>query len=674
MSFATLSLASTGGGPRSPGGALTRGRIQGGQSHALSYPNPFFDIAHTYLPTTLKELFKYCRYYFLTNPLINATIVKLSEYPITDIVIDQQNDEVKRRWEEYFHEHLRFRAFQVESGLDYHCFGNSIISLSFPFVKHLTCKSCNLTDRATKLRERWRFSNYQFRLSCPACGHTGDAAVKDVYYKNASGIKLIRWNVEDVEITYNDVTAESTYFYNIPGPLRSDIVMGKKDVVSSIPQIFIQALRQGKGIIFSKDNLFHMKRPSLAVQDRGWGPPLPLPVLKDAFYMQLMKKAQEAILLERMIPLRVLFPQAASGSSDPFTLINLSEWKEQVSAEIARWRHDPAYIPIMPLPIGNQSIGGDGKALLLSQEMQMQAEHIIMGMGVPREFIQGGLSFSGSNVSMRMLENAFIGYQTSQKALAQWIMKMVASYMDWPEAGIRFKPFKMADDIQRKAFLFQLNQAQKISDTTLLADSDLNQSDENEIMVKETSKRLEATRRQQLALAEVQGEQQLVLGKYQARAQAAAQSEHGIPAPGEPGGLEGPLSALAARQHAESVGAQGMMQGAPGAQGGEPLLGAGPPTDENFGSMPQEAQSQLGMHQQGGGADIQAMAKHYADQILQMSPSEQEMAVQAIAGQSPQLAQLVQQFLQEARVTGPTGVDQRPVPEQRPERRAAVSV
>ena len=98
-----------------------------------------------------------------------------------------------------------------------------------------------------------------------------------------------------------------------------------------------------------------------------------------------------------------------------------------------------------------------------------------MGMGVPREFLEGGLSYAGTNVSMRMLENAFIGYISRQRQFANWVMQRIANYMEWPEASIRFKPFKMADDIQRKAYLLQLNQAQKISDTTLLADADLNQ-------------------------------------------------------------------------------------------------------------------------------------------------------------------------------------------------------
>ena len=90
--------------------AQTRGRIQGSNVTGVNYPSPFFDVAHTYLPVTVKQLFKWCRYYFLTNPLINATVFKLAEYPVTDIIIEHESQEVKRRWTEYFHDHLRFRG------------------------------------------------------------------------------------------------------------------------------------------------------------------------------------------------------------------------------------------------------------------------------------------------------------------------------------------------------------------------------------------------------------------------------------------------------------------------------------------------------------------------------------------------------------------------------------
>jgi hypothetical protein len=642
--------------------ATTRGRINGSFVNGVNYPSPFFDVAHTYLPTTVKQMFRFCRYYFLTNPLINATVFKLSEYPVTDIIVDHEDKQVKKRWTEYFHDHLHYRAFQVESGLDYHAFGNCAVSLSFPFHKYISCRVCQWTERADKTRNYWTFTNFDFRLTCPRCGHTADAIAQDHYYPNASGIRIVRWNVEDIEINYNDLTGQSTYFYTIPGPLQSDIVIGKKDVVESVPQIFLQALRQRKGIVFSKENFFHLKRPTLAWQDRGWGIPLLLPVLKDTFYLQMMKKAQEAVLLEHIVPLRVIFPQAASGTSDPFTTLNLTDWRDQVAAEIARWRFDQNYIPIMPIPLGQQSIGGDGKALLLFQELQALSEHIIMGMGVPREFLMGGLSYAGTNVSMRMLENAFLTYISRGRIMARWVMKMVANYMGWPEANIRFKPFKMADDLQRKAYLFQLNQAGKISDTTLLTDADLDQSEENEIMASEADKRVEGQRKQQIAMAEIQGEAQLIMMKYQAKAQEAMTvAAAGQVAPGEPGGPEGAMSVGDASAQAGGAGS------IPGAVAGPQPLGMG-------------ARLAPGSKGQPGtevGADMNMMAQGFAQQIASMQPNDQQLALQALQAQSPELAQLVQQYmgtLEKTEQSAEAGVDMRPLPNKLPPRRLAAAV
>lgn len=629
----------------------TRGRIHGSHIQGVHYPSPFFDVAHTYLPTNFKQMFRWCRYYFLTNPIINAAVFKLSEYPITDMVIDHEDKDITKKWTEYFKDRLRYRPFQVECGLDYHTYGNCMVSLSYPFHKYLTCPNCNFTERAAKIRKSWIFTNYTFRMTCPNCSSMVDARAHDFYYKDASGIRLVRWNCEDVEVKVNSITNEATYYYTIPDTIRNDIVVGKKDVVEAIPQRYIQAVERRKGLKFSKTNFFHFKRPTLAQKDQGWGIPLILPVLKDTFYLQIMKKAQEAILLEHIVPLRIMFPQAGSGSSDPFTTINLKTWREHVASEIARWRHDNNYIPIMPLPIGNQTFGGDGRALLLTQEIQVWSEQIINGMHVPLEFIKGGMSYAGTNVSMRILENQFMSYIRGHKEMARWVMKEVAAYMEWPEVSIRFKPFKMADDIQRKSYLFQLNQAQKISDTTLLADADLNQEEEDDIMVRETAKRLESTKKQQLAMAEVQAESQVIMMKAQAKAQQVMMEAQQAPvAPGEPGGPQGAFTGGGAPP--------------PGASSSQLNLGH----SMGMHRPAEEGSQQLGM-------DPDTLARHLAEQLLEMPPDHQEVALQNLEAQSPELAQLVRQYLDQMQPTqeGPQ-VDMRPLPEQLPERRLQPSV
>lgn len=641
--------------------AQTKGRIQNNGMMGVNYPSPFFDVAHTYLPTTVKQMFRWCRYYFLTNPLINATVFKLSEYPVTDIFIDHAERGVSEMWSEYFQNHLRFRPFQVEVGLDYHVYGNAFVSISYPFTKFLKCPGCSFSAPAAKIRNKWAFSSGSFRLTCSKCGNTEEAYVEDVYLRNPSGVRLVRWNPEDIEITYNDLTGKYTYYYNIPNPVRNDILLGKKEAIENTPQVFLSAIQQNKGIIFSNTNLFHLRRPSLATTDRGWGTPLLLPVLKDTFYLQIMKKAQETLLLEHIVPLRVIFPQAASGTADPFTTVDLSMWKEHVAAEIARWRMDNNYIPILPLPIGNQTIGGDGRALLLSGEIQQWSEQIMAGMGVPREFLIGGLSYAGSNVSMRMLENAFIGYILRHREMARWIMQSISSFLRWPAASVRFKPFRMADDIQRMSLDLQLNQANKLSDTTLLSRLDYDQEEENSIMRKETASRLEAAKAQQLAQAQIQAEQQLVMMKAQMKAQQAAQQDQQAPvAPGEPGGPEV------------------MGQGTPG---GQEAAGT---TEQAPQSMPQEMQSPLGEGQrmqpdQAGAVDLPTMAYMNAQAIAQMPPEQQQQALQSLYMQSPELGDMVAQMLQHMGVdvgggeTPPEGapqVDDRPLPEQRPPRRA----
>ncbi len=1049
---------------------MTRGRMAG-QVSSLTYPSPFFDVAQTYLPTSMKHLFRFCRYYFLTNGLLNATVFKLSEYPITDIIIECENDQQRGRWETYLHEHHRIRRFQVEMGLDYHTYGNCFVSMSFPFHKYLRCRGCGFEAQASRITKHWVFSSMEFRLTCPRCRTTANCIAEDRYVQDVHRFRFVRWNPEDIDIKYNETTGETDYYFTLPPQLRNDIIIGNKEVVATTSQVYIQALKLQKGIRFDKKNLFHMKRPSIAWQDHGWGIPLLMPVLKDTFYLQIMKKAQEAVLLEHIVPMRVLFPQAGSGTSDPYcvspdtlvetptglqpaseigegdylrshtgawrrveamkrrsirneekvfkfkiaslaafpftvseehpvlavprvggrkkpraglvdpefieaknlkkgdyvaypakrvvrrgelldlkelldrgvtdqwvyrrlgqkaaevyewlerngdptfawgereellqekgwdeasyatayqtrressvdriprflevsedlaaligyylaegylsgslasfalhleetdlaehieklvqrlgfrgvshverpgqngrtvqlqdvllseilqalcgkgfaekrvpaciseapnehvlamlrtlfagdgcdfktdtdrvalklsnpsvilearrlllslgliggvireeptetslhrsttfhlnyngraagqlralfrgedvtdvpqknglfrgdyvllrideveetaevpevigfqmhgdrsfcvagvathnTSVNLVDWKEQVAAEVARWRHDQNYIPIMPLPIGQQAIGGDGRALLIFQELQQQTEHIMMGCGVPREFLQGGLSYSGSNVSLRMLENSFITYVGYMRDFLRWAIRTTANFMGWPEVSFRFKPFKMADDIQRKMYLFQLNQAKVgVSDTTLLSDVDLDAREEGTLIEKEQIRKMERMKKEQIAMAEMQGEAQVIMMKMQAKAQETLAMASSTPAaPGEPGeGMSVPQGAQSQLSMDSSSGMtteQGFAKGANGSQ-------------------------------QGIRPDLLQMAQAYARQLSSVGEQQQQMALQSLQQQSPELAQLVQQFLsQEAKKTENTSVDMRPLPEVR---------
>jgi hypothetical protein len=524
-------------------------------------------------------------------------------------------------------------------------------------------------------------------MLCSKCEQTTEAKVEDYNVKNLKGIRLIRWNPEYVRIEHNELTGESDYFFEIPMTIRNDILMGKPHIVEKIPNIFVEALRKSKAIRFTDDQIFHLKRPTIAQKDMGWGMPLILPVLKDTYYLQILRKAQEAIAQQHIVPLRILFPQAGSASSDPFTMTDLGMWRKRIEGEIQKWRNDPNYIPILPLPVGNEVIGGEGKALMLHQEMRAWSEQIVAGMHVPIEFVFGGLQYSGSNVSMRMLENQFLGFRTMQLMMVRdFILGRVADYMGWKRPKMRFKRFKMADDLQRSALNFQLNQGQKISDTTLLDDMDYDLVQEEKYKAAELQKQLENQRRMQIANANLQGELMLIQARYQIQAQKIMQ-EAGMPQPGAGAdGQQAAQSMVGDPSQQVPPDGQGQMPG-PGEGTQQPLQGQeiapGVPDSvtvypENAQEAPAEGipqvmQSPMNASLQQGGLDLLAIAGRVASDLEKKEEGQKQMELFAMKGANPTLFQVVNDILLSRKGSQKDPLDpaQSPLPELRPPRRAA---
>jgi len=509
-------------------------------SGVARYPSPFFDIAQTYLPSNFKTMLRWCRYYFLTNPLINAVCYKMAEYPVTPLVFDTDNEALKNRWSKLFNQVLRFPKFEVECGLDYNVYGNCFISVFYPFRKYLRCKKCGHGTRADV--QKYKFRNFRFHGRCTKCGNEGEFRVQDVPLRSSKEIRLIRWNPEYITVEHNESTEESRFYYTVPPNLANQIRLGKAHVVERTPQIFLEALQKNKAVRFNEDNIYHMKRPTIAQKDKGWGLSMILPVLKDVFYLQILRKAQEAIAVEHIVPLRILFPTTASSSSDAYGMTNLTKWQSRIESELLKWRLDNNYIPILPVPIGQETLGGGGRALMLSQEYRVWAEHIIAGMGPPQEFVFGGLSFSGSNVSMRMLENHFLDHKNDHDALVQdFLMPNIGAFMGWETVSTHFQRFKMADDLQRAAYHLQLNQAGLLSNRALLEETNWDSDVEAERIAIEQKKQMTNQREQAIGQAAIQGQAQIAMQRYATRAQRIAMAGSapvvppGMSPPGGPG-------------------------------------------------------------------------------------------------------------------------------------------
>ena len=220
-----------------------------------------------------------------------------------------------------------------------------------------------------------------------------------------------------------------------------------------------------------------------------------------------------------------------------------------------------------------------------------------------------------------------------------------------------------------------LSQAGKISDSTLLSYADLDAVKEDKTIQKETDQRADALKKAQVRQAEIQGEQSLIMARFQTRAQKEMQESQATPqpAPGEPGaearGVAG--DAQSPQPGPRMMGQAPMAQPPPAAQAPR-----GQTAQEQMASRVGPGQAlQAPAHPGEAGAmnmDLIAQAQYMATQLGQMDSASRDAALMNLRGQSPELYRVVLSML-----FGGGGAKNeaasKPLPEQLPPRRGAES-
>lgn len=420
--------------------------------------SPYLSLSDMSIPDTLSDIFEWCKYFFMFDPLIHGAVNALATFPITPITLEEtdewvekrkaatkENEEVYKKDSEFLTS-LRYQLFHkvkiykmlIEIGIDYFLYGNCFILGEL--------KKNEATDE-----HEW---SYIRRIS-------------------PLNIKIDRY--PDGRVKYKWI---------IPDYIRN-VIKNKAplDAYEKVPKIFVDAVNDNKSIVLDPDRLYHFSKPSDSLHETPWGLPGVANVLKLLMYRNTLRQAQEAIAREHIVPLRIFFlnpqngmaPGAVAGSYGVGGQAIKSP-NEILATEIAKASSDPNYKIVSSTPVGMITAGGHGRSLLLTAEIDQIQREILAGMNTPYEFIFGGVSYSGSSVSLKILENHFITYRLLlQDFINSFLIKEVAKARGiWHNEGdngklvvASFGELKMQDDIQQKQMAVNLNAAGKVSDDYL---------------------------------------------------------------------------------------------------------------------------------------------------------------------------------------------------------------
>tara|TARA_Y100000310_G_scaffold304452_1_gene343646 strand:+ start:160 stop:1029 length:870 start_codon:yes stop_codon:yes gene_type:complete len=162
-----------------------------------------------------------------------------------------------------------------------------------------------------------------------------------------------------------------------------------------------------------------------------------------------------------------MHPQAISGNADPILSLSMGKFMSEVEDNIEKWRRDPNHIMMSPVAVGVSQVGGEGRALMVNAEIQQAEDNIIAAMGFPKEFVYGGLSYTGSSVTLRMLENQLESSVFQLTQLLRWLSGKMGRFLGWDKCQVSLGDFRMIDDVSQKQLVMQLFQMGMVSKTTV---------------------------------------------------------------------------------------------------------------------------------------------------------------------------------------------------------------
>lgn len=435
--------------------------------HAL-LPDPFCDFASTAMPRSKSDVLRLCEHVWLMSGQFKTAMQRIVRYFLTKVeFIGDISDAEREKYGEFLNSVLKIMDLAANVGDDFMCYGNGFTSLYMPFNRILTCKECNFTVSLNKVPKfKLDTKKKQFTAHCLRCGKDTKHDHKDLRSMDEERIHLIRWNPHEIELTHNFVSGETEYVWRINKQFQKMIRKGDEFWIRNTPWEVIEAAIDGDMFKFNKDAIYHMMEPTIAgVQNRGWGIPRLFGAFKDVYYVQMLKRYNEALALDYIVPFRVITP-AKAGVADPMMHHDMNQWTTNLNSLLEEHRRNPTGYHTVPFPVSYQALSGEGVQLSPFQLIKQGNADLMDAIGVPVELFQGTMSLQAAPTALRLFQATWPQFTSSMNNWLTWVVTTVGNFFGWEEVTAQLQPVTYADDLERKGMLIQMQAANQVSKQT----------------------------------------------------------------------------------------------------------------------------------------------------------------------------------------------------------------
>lgn len=455
-----------------------------GVAGSQGWNDPFWLPSSSGYPQDMQTAFDFCIYAYHATPSYKQAARRTVGHFITDLEFDGAGDRKEHKWlRDFLIEQLVIKTHMAVKGEEFFCFGNSCTWIYFPFERQL------VDDRGQYRREyslsrfpedqvKFSLSKMQYEVPDPTTEHHDEKSRKRVWLDfidrqstDLSRIQLRRIDPRFMHMHLHELSGQGTYIWRITQEVWfKNLTKGHLAMVNETPFEILLAAQKKEDFVFGPGKIFHLKTPTISgvAQNAAWGLPEVLANYREMHNVQVLRRINEAIGLDYMLPLRIYSPNlAGSGNASDISMFgSMAMFRNYLAEMIAEHRKNPFAQHALPFPVTYQETNMSGKTLVPMESMQYAEDRMLNAAGFPAELYNGSMAVDVIPTTLRIFENTHQPLASGLDRFVQWVAAAVQDYLQQTPVTPRLQRPSMASDQAANAMLMQLVASGELSRAT----------------------------------------------------------------------------------------------------------------------------------------------------------------------------------------------------------------
>lgn len=438
------------------------------------FGDPFLLPSNEYFPDRADNIFDFCAYLFSINGAYRRASERVVSHFVTDI--DFEGATGDRRERDNFYQLLR-DSVQIfggmkQLGMDWASYGNGLAWLFFPFARNL------VDNRDPSSPKEWAISHFEkygpvkynasdmtytvvdpLLVDRPVSQRsTVTLPFRDRWTMDLNNIRIAMLNPRYITLEWAEFSLETRYTMRMSPKLLKAVKDNNLWAINRTPIGMLRAIAESKDFRFDEGQVFHLKAPYITgVSEGAWGIPEVLLMYRELHQLQVYRKTDEAIGLDRMLPLRMFSPAVTRSEIGETTLDTvMGDFEYYMEDLIRSKRNNPFAIHVSPFPVTYQEFAGDGRQMSPKDLIEWQTNNMLDAAGYPAELYRGTLQVQQIPTTLRLFENAFMHLHRGMHNFLKWVVRRIQEHASLETLEVALRTPRVADNLEKQPIYMQL--------------------------------------------------------------------------------------------------------------------------------------------------------------------------------------------------------------------------